>query len=253
MRGGIQLALLNENELSLLEPIQHYGTKKERALLLLHGFSSTPAVYRYLIPNIQNYDAIVCPALTGHAHNIESFATASANDWQDTATKACELLIKEYKHVDVVGLSLGGLLACELSQRFDLNHLFLLAPALKLQINSTTMIRLAKLLKKLGFKQLRNKGGNIISDKYAEITYRMLPLNAIIEILTLIKNYQWVAPRCSVDLFLGAKDEVIDSNQVAELFSPLSNCTTHWLQNSAHILPLDNELSTIVECINHST
>lgn len=253
MRRGKQIALLHPEESHLLDPVTYYGAGKKRALLLLHGFSSTPAVYRYLIPRIHHYDALVCPALMGHARTIKAFAASTARDWQASATEACEALVKEYEQVDVLGLSLGGLLACELSQRFTLNHLFLLAPALKLPINIKLIIGLAKVLKKTGVSQLRNKGGNIISDEHAEITYRRLPINALIEILSLVKNYHWVAPACSIDLFLGAKDEVIASKEVEQLFLPLPNTKIHWLNNSAHILPLDHDLDTIVEAINSYT
>ncbi len=253
MRRGKQLSALTQKEMSLLEPVDQRGRGSERALLLLHGFSSSPAVYRCLIPQIKHYDAIVCPALQGHAESIEAFSQSTAKDWRFTANKTCEILFNEYKKVDVLGLSLGGLLACELSQKFPLNHLFLLAPALKLKMNITLMLKLVQTLRCLGFYQLRNNAGNLVTNKKAEIAYRKLPLTSINEMLTLSHQYQWVAPTCPVDLFLGVHDEVVASTEVEQLFSPLPNATIHWLKNSAHILPLDNDFKEIVQCINQVT
>ena len=250
MRRGKQLSGLTQEELSLLKPINQYGKRKEHALLILHGFSSSPAVYRYLIPELKNYDAIVCPVLPGHAESIEAFSHSKAKEWYLTANKACEVLINEYKKVDVLGLSLGGLLACELSQQFNLNHLYLLAPALKLHIRVNLMLKIAQLLRFFGFHHLRNNAGNLLTNERAEIAYRKLPIASIIEMLTLAKQYHWVAPTCPVDLFLGSHDEVVDSNQVAELFTHLPNVTIHWLKNSAHVLPLDNDLNDIIKRIN---
>lgn len=250
MRRGKQLSGLTQKEMSLLNPVDKRGTGSERALLLLHGFSSSPAVYRCLIPQIKHYDAIVCPALQGHAESIEAFSRSTAKDWCFTANKTCEILVNEYDKVDVLGLSLGGLLACELSQRFSLNHLFLLAPALKLKMNVAFMLKLARTLRCLGFYQLRNNAGNLITNKQAEIAYRKLPLTSIIEMLTLSQRYQWVAPTCPIDLFLGAYDEVVASEEVEQLFTSLPNATIHWLKNSAHILPLDNDFEEIIQCIN---
>lgn len=252
MRRGKQLSGLTQEDISLLKPIDQRGTGSERALLLLHGFSSSPAVYRQIIPQIKHYDAIVCPVLQGHAESIDAFSRSKAEDWRFTANKTCEALLNEYKKVDVLGLSLGGLLACELSQRFTLNHLFLLAPALKLQMHVRIMLKLAQVLKFVGFYQLRNAAGNLITNKHAEISYRKLPLATIIEMLTLAQNYQWVAPTCPVDLFLGTHDEVVSSVEVEQLFTPLPNATIHWLKNSAHILPLDNDAKKIIQCINKS-
>jgi carboxylesterase len=250
MRRGKQLSGLTQEEIELLKPVNQRGSGSERALLILHGFSSSPAVYRYLIPNIKNYDAIVCPILPGHAESIEAFSHSRASEWLLTATKACEALINEYKKVDVLGLSLGGLLACELSQKFNLNHLFLLAPALRLHMKVDSMLKLAQILKFLGFRHLRNAAGNIKTNVHAEIAYRKLPIASIIEMLTLSQHYVWVPPTCPVDLFLGTYDEVVASQQVEQLFVTLQNATIHWLQNSAHVLPLDNDLNEIIECIN---
>lgn len=250
MRRGKQVSDLSQEEMSLLHPINQRGEGKERALLVLHGFSSTPAVYRLLIPRLKHYDAIVCPALSGHAQSIEAFSQSTASQWLATATQACEELIKEYQKVDVLGLSLGGLLACELSKRFSLNHLFLLAPALKLKLHLPAMITLAQVLQYLGFKQLRNAAGNLVSTEQAEIAYKKLPITTILEILSLIRDYQWVAPSCPVDLFLGSHDEVVASEAVEALFASLPNAKVHWLTNSAHVLPLDRDLDEIVECIN---
>lgn len=251
MRRGKHLSGLNQEELNLLQPINQRGSGKERALLVLHGFSSSPAVYRFIIPKLNNYDAIICPVLPGHAQSIEAFSQCKSAEWLKTANDVCEGLVKEYKKVDVLGLSLGGLLACHLSQRFSLNHLFLLAPALKLHMNIDAMLKLAKILQFLGFRYMRNAAGNLKTNTNAEIAYKKLPVATIIEMLMLAKQYQWVAPTCPTDLFLGTYDAVVSSAEVGQLFAPLANVSIHWLENSAHVLPLDNDLQEIIDCINN--
>ena len=123
MRQGQQLSDLKSEESSLLIPIDQQGKNKEHALLILHGFSSSPAVYRDLIPKIKHYDAIVCPVLPGHADSINSFSKSKGCEWLKAAEEHCATLINEYKKVDVLGLSLGGLLSYKLSHSFALNHL----------------------------------------------------------------------------------------------------------------------------------
>lgn len=250
MRQGKQLAELTAKDIPLLKPLNQHGTKKKRALLVLHGFSSSPAVYRFLIPKIKHYDAIVCPVLPGHADSILAFSQIKAQDWLDKTQELCAELTRNYQQVDVLGLSLGGLLACELSKKFPLNHLFLLAPALKLHLNIRSMLKTAKLFKCLGFVHLRNAAGNLLSQEHAEITYRTLPLATIIELLQLVHNHSWIAPTCPTDLFLGAQDAVVNSTQVEQLFQSLANVQIHWLNDSAHVLPLDNDLEQIIHCIN---
>ncbi|MBI2785633.1 MAG: alpha/beta fold hydrolase [Legionella longbeachae] len=251
MRRGKQLCDLKQKDFSLLEPVNQRGIKKDRALLLLHGFTSSPAVYRFIIPQLKNYDALLCPALPGHADSIAAFEQTKGSEWLLCASQTCELLFKEYQKVDVLGLSLGALLACKLSQHFTFNHMFLLAPALKLQMNIKKNLKLLCLLKKLGFCELRGQAGNLITNQHAEISFRKIPISSLIELFTMIREHQWVAPNCPTDLFLGAYDSVIASKQVEKMFSHLPNTNIHWLKNSAHVLPLDNDLDQIVQCINH--
>ncbi|WP_133127618.1 alpha/beta hydrolase [Legionella nagasakiensis] len=250
MWRGKTLQALSSQHANLLAPIHHQNGKKERALLLLHGFSSSPAVFRELLPTLINlYDAVVCPALPGHASNIEIFAKTQASEWLSCAETSCSELLKDYHAVDVMGLSLGGLLACHLANRFSLHHLYLLAPALALRLNMTLALTAARILHRLGFRHLRNRAGNLHTNRSSELAYRQLPIATIIEILSLVQKHQFIPPTCSVDLFLGRYDEVVQTTLVAEYFTGLSNARIHWLNHSAHVLPLDGDVDTIIACL----
>jgi carboxylesterase len=250
MRHGKTIQPLSKEQAHWLKPYDKQDLSSEHALLMLHGFSSSPAVYRELLPSLSSiYGTIVCPALPGHATDIASFSTVQASEWVHAAESACQELISSGKKVDVMGLSLGGLLSCHLANTFSLNHLYLLAPALSLKLNIPLSIGLAKFLRVLGFKSLRNKAGNIHTARSAEIAYRLLPINTIIEILTLINEFEFHPPTCSVDIFLGRYDEVVESGHVAGAFNGLPNANLHWLENSAHVLPLDGDIDSILACV----
>lgn len=250
---GMQLSTLPQKDINLLKPIEIRSSKTDHALLLLHGFSSSPAVYRYLIPEIKHYDAIICPALPGHGDSLEAFSHSKSSQWLQTAKTICDELTSKYQKVDVLGLSLGGLLTCELSKQYHFNHLFLLAPALKLNFKVSSSLKLARILNFLGFLHLRNAAGNILSNEHSEITYKKLPIPTIIEMLNLVQNYQWIPPTCPIDLFLGQHDEVVASEGVAQLFANNPQVVIHRLKNSAHVLPLDADLKEIIQCINSKT
>ncbi len=252
MWRGKVLQRLDSQQANLLTSIDIRGQGHDRALLLLHGFSSSPAVYRHLLPALPSYDAILCPILPGHSESIAAFTAVKAADWLSTAELACETLMKDYPKVDVMGLSLGGLLACHLNQRFALHHLYLLAPALALRLNLPLALRSAHVLHWLGFHYLRNRAGNLCSHLYSELAYRQLPMTAIIEILTLVNEFKFVPPHCPTDLFLGCFDEVVDSTRVANHFMNVPNCTIHWLPKSAHVLPLDSDADAIITCLRNN-
>jgi len=244
MRRGVQLSILKREDAALLEPVNLRNGRKKNALLLLHGFSSTPAVYRHLIASISDYDAIIVPVLPGHAKSLEVFSRMKAAELMPFVEKVCADLIGEFQHVDVMGLSLGGLLACHLATCFKLRHLYLLAPALDLHLAMNKIIKLAKGLHWLGFRQLRNEAGNLYAPNTCDIVYRQLPLLSLIEVLSFISEFKFKLPSCPTDLFLGRHDEVVASQLVANRFS--NNTTIHWLDNSAHVLPIDGDSETIL-------
>lgn len=151
MWQGKPVEVLLDKDAECLRPVYKKGPGKQRALLLLHGFASSPAVFRALLPQLPAYDAVLCPALPGHADSILAFSHSTAKDWIRAADEAFESLAADYEQVDVLGLSLGGLIACDLSKRFDIHHLYLLAPALSLTMNIPLGLYTATIMHALGF------------------------------------------------------------------------------------------------------
>lgn len=251
MRGGKQYDTLSDKDLPLLAPIEKRKKNKQtKALLMLHGFSSSPAVYRYFIDKLDYYDALIVPVLPGHAASIEDFEKIQASDWMAAVYAICDDLTQKYESVDVLGFSLGGLLASYLSHHFKLNHLYLLAPAFDLILSIPRSIQLGKFLKSLGFQSLRNAAGNLYTSTHCEIAYRQLPISTIIEMLRFVQNFSFTPPNCPTDLFLGCHDLVVDSVKIAERFQNNKGTSIHWLENSAHVLPLDGDIELILNCIH---
>ncbi len=249
-RGKI-IRPLSEQESDYLMPIDHVvTTRHERALLLLHGFASSPAVYRAILPHLTGYDRIVCPVLPGHAHSLQAFAQSTAQNWRDAAHEHCATLIDTYAQVNVVGFSMGGALALGLSQVFPIHHLYLLAPALKLYYPATLARLAARALATLGYKTFPNHAGNFFSDQHQELAYRRLPIPTILEILAFVQSQTYQQPGCPTDLFLGRHDRVVDSKAIAQQYAQQSQVKIHWLQHSAHLLPLDGDIELLLQYIN---
>ncbi len=248
-RGKVMRPLLKP-ESRRLKPIDIRHDGHDRALLLLHGFSSSPAVYRALWPELTHYNALVCPALPGHAENLAAFTSVNRDEWITAAETACKSLINQYETVEVIGLSLGGLLACHLAQQFPIKQLHLLAPALKLKLNMPLAKAAASLLHACGLKKIKNRAGNLFTHHHEELTYKKLPLRTLIELFTLIEETPFQMPQCPINLFLGRHDEVVDSSYVMTLFKNNPLCKTHWLEHSAHALPLDGDIQTMLNIMN---
>ncbi|QDP71649.1 alpha/beta fold hydrolase [Legionella israelensis] len=250
MRRGRQIAALKDSDLRFLKPVHYIGKEKNHALLMLHGFSSSPAVFRYMLPHLLNYDAIIAPVLPGHMDTIDAFSRVKAMDWLMSAEKICASLLQDYKQVDLLGFSLGGLIACYLSERFPFHRLYLFAPALALRLHVKAILKLARAFRWLGFCQVRNAAGNLLHEEHTEIAYRRLPLESIKELFVLIDEFRWQPPEYPIELFLGCHDIVVDNHKVSAFFSSLPNANIHWLKNSAHVLPMDNDFEEIIQYMN---
>lgn len=249
---GKIVKMLSSQDAQFLAAIDHVITpQQDHALLLLHGFASSPGVYRDILPFLTGYDRIVCPILPGHAESIAAFSQSTAQQWRDTARDTCAQLVAKYKQVSIVGLSLGGSLALELSQMFRLHHLYLLAPALQLHYSALLAEYAAWGLRMLGCQTLLNHGGDVFSETGQELAYQRLPLSAIIEVLSFIQSQTIIQPNCPTDLFLGRYDKVVDVQMVARHYAQQATVTTHWLEHSAHVLPVDGDKDRLLKAINH--
>lgn len=248
MRQGQHLRFCSAEDCALLKPYEkQHREKKDHALLMLHGFSSSPAVWRLFLPHLDAYDFIYAPLLAGHGISIAEFSKTSRQQWLHQARIQCKKLCQEYTRVDVIGLSLGGLLACHLAQEFNLNQLFLLAPALRLKDDGAILLKTAQISKKLGFQFVKNAGGRALMPKADELLFRLLPLKTIIEILSLIDSFQFKAWDTPTQVFLGRHDDVIHSSSVAQQLQYLPDVDIHYLEQSNHVLPLDGNYQDILQ------
>ena len=251
MNQTVHLAIPNQDEMPLSQSQTiSQSKKKQRALLMLHGFSSSAAVFRLMAPKLKHYDHILMPTLAGHGKSIASFAKARATDWLGDAENAYKALNEQFESVDVLGLSLGGLIACHMVHKYQIRNLFLLAPALALSKNLPRLRQIALFCKQLGFKNLMNHGGRTFAPFADELLYRQLPLSVIIELLNFIDSYQFKSWNASTYLFLGKHDNVVNSKKIHEILKPLPSLEVTYLENSNHVLPIDGDYEKVVQQIN---
>ena len=82
--------------------------------------------------------------------------------------------------------------------------------------------------------------------------YRQLPLDVIIEILSLIQDYQHQSWTHQTTLFIGEHDKVVDSKRVANILGDLPNLETHVLRHSGHVLPIEEDYKIILKALENT-
>ena len=96
----------------------------EKAIIFVHGYPSSPATFKYVIPiaEKQGYD-VFAPLLPGFGTNNDDFIKSNFSQWFEYL---CEFYLetkRKYKSVYVVGLSMGGALTLKLAERYSGTHL----------------------------------------------------------------------------------------------------------------------------------
>ena len=106
----------------------------KKAILLLHGFATDKTDFNPLIPFLKKiYDYIEMNNLPGHG--ILHLKGFTARKTISAVEKQMNNLEKEYDLIDVIGFSMGGVLATHLASHHKVHRLVLLAPA-NLYINA---------------------------------------------------------------------------------------------------------------------
>jgi carboxylesterase len=96
---------------------QEYPAEGDRACLLLHGFSSSPADFGSLgrVLHAQGVH-VFAPLLPGHGRSPEDLRGTKRDAWTRAAEEAFDHLAARHDSVAVVGFSMGGALALHLAR-----------------------------------------------------------------------------------------------------------------------------------------
>jgi carboxylesterase len=155
-----------------------------RGVLCLHGFTGTPYEVRPLGEELSRRGiTAVGPLLAGHGSSAEALNATSWTDWLNVAAAELVALRRRCRHVAVVGLSMGGLLALELARRNpDLRAVVSLGAPLWLPLHITTTLRVVRYIARARLKVIPKAGGSDIRDPAAKRAFpsmRVFPLAAL--------------------------------------------------------------------------
>ncbi len=118
----------NENSSYMNEYVKPFfmdGKNKEECILLIHGFTGSPADMRpladYLNKSGEGYP--VCGILLpGHGTKMEDMMHCNWKTWVVSATMDLKKLLESYPKVSVIGLSMGGDIALCLASKFKVHR-----------------------------------------------------------------------------------------------------------------------------------
>ena len=89
----------------------------EKAVLMIHGYPTTPAMYTYAAERMkeEGYD-VYAPLIPTFGADYHDFQKTVFSSWYSWIEEYYEKLCKEYRSVYVIGTSMGGAMALKLAE-----------------------------------------------------------------------------------------------------------------------------------------
>jgi len=243
-----------EDQLNSL-PFLKINKKSKVGLLLIHGFSVTPAIWRGYLPSFlgKNY-SVYAPVLPGHSQTPEDLDKTTHQDWLDSVISAYDLLAKDCQEIYCIGHSMGGSLALELSLQRPIKKLILLAPAVYLFLQgkfSSWGVLIARFFR-LNFS-IGPIAGDIKNNLHFVICYRTNSLKSLRQLAISMKKAEQILFKVDTDCLIlhGLHDHKIPSHQSKKILQKIKsqNKNLILLENSYHEIPIDNQSEFVLQKI----
>lgn len=228
------------------DPWRGGPTDADVGVLLVHGFTSSPASLRPLAEHLAGAGFRVdAPLLPGHGTTWQDMARTGWQDWYAEAERAYVALAATCRAVVVVGLSMGGGLALRLAERYDVAGVVLVNPSVG---SRDPKMRLLPVLSRL-VPSLPAIGDDIAKPGVTEYAYDRTPLRAAASMRGLWRDVTAGLSLVTAPLLLfrSVTDHVVDSSSAATILRSVSSPerTEHLLHRSYHVATLDYDADEI--------
>jgi carboxylesterase len=251
---------------------------KEIACLLIHGFAASPKELIPLGDYLKEDFDVYAPLLPGHGTQIEDTDRKKYSDWVTCANNVYEYLNSIYKKVVIIGFSMGGTIALQISKKIspykiitisspiDLLDLKFITTKIKEQwrLNDLSVRKIIKEIEKAS--KLKKKDSIdttklVINNIYKKIfdnnikiskteklikyidTYDSLSYHALKELLVLINITNKGLKKITSPILVihSKKDVIVPLSNVNAILEKVSsdNAERFIVQSSSHQIPLD--------------
>lgn len=211
-------------------------------VLVLHGFTGSPHSMRGIAEKLADAGLTVeLPLLPGHGTAVDDLLATTWADWSGAAEAAYAGLAARCTRVAVVGLSMGGTLACWLAERHpEIAGVVVVNPAVEPMPEEV-----AEALREMlaaGTEVAPGIGSDIARPGVVELAYEGMP---VAPTLSLFDGIAAVAAdlgevRCPVLLLSSREDHVVAPSAGDRLEASVGGpCERVWLERSYHVATLD--------------
>ena len=232
----------------LLPPKPFYYEGGEKAVLLLHSFTSNTSDMKKLGKHLQkNHYSCYAPVFSGHGLPAEDLLTYGPSDWWQDALNGYQLLKdKGFKKIAVIGLSLGGLLTLKAGQEMEVIGVVTMSVPIQKEA-AFLQKRVFHYAKR--YKQLEGKDEEQIQWEMEEL--RHLPLDSLVEFQQLIDGTKDNLAHVTspIRIMYGELDEPLYKESAEVIFQSVASNqkSIKGYPNSKHLMTVGADMNDVNE------
>src|SRR5579859_1292453 len=227
-----------------------YAENGKVGVLVSHGYTGNPQSMRYLAEALANAGfTVALPRLRGHGTTPADMATSTASQWIADLDQATTWLRERCDTLFVAGLSMGGTLTLYMAGQHPELFKGIIPINAVISIHNPGLAALAYAADAPA--ELPGIGSDIKASGVTELAYPVTPVPTIKELLALMKVTEEMLPRitCPTLIFVSREDHVVPPINAEAIMQKISSSEKHlvWLENSYHVVTLDNDKDIIVQ------
>lgn len=238
--------MMTTNKYNVIPGAEAFYLKgNEVGILLIHGFVGTPQSIKFIGKQLNDKGfTVMAPRLKGHGTHYKELEDATFTDWLEELEFAYQQLKQICSHVFIAGQSMGGALSLLLATKLN--------PSGVIAINAAFSVPGYESFKNENdLKYIQEGKPDIKDDSVIEITYPMIPIHAVKQLLAIIEmsksNLSKVT--CPLLLFKSLEDHVVPHENTDFVYSQVSSWQKEIIQlkNSYHVASMDFDKFNIVQ------
>lgn len=223
-----------------------------QGVLLIHGYTGTPAEMRLLGEHLQREGYTVLGVrLPGHGTEPWALNEVRWPDWYDEVEQGFYRLQKFCSKVMVAGLSMGGLLAMVAAARLPVAKAVFLAAPVYVQDWRAPLLPLLKYFIHYLKKKKRNY---FTADKY-NLAYNVMPVKPLSSLFALTELCKKeILPQITIPCLImqSTVEHTVKPSSASYIYEHLGSSRKElvWYHRSGHIMTLDVEREDIFQKIS---
>lgn len=225
-------------------------TSGEIAILMVHGFTGSPASIRPWAEGLHaNGFTVKVPRLPGHGTTWDEMNKTSWQDWYQEVERSFLELRKRHRRIFIAGFSMGGALSVRLTSKYssEIEGLILVNPSIG---DKRLFMNFVPVLKHF-IPSVKGRGTDVAAPNPPRHSYGRTPLKALHSLQKLWQVAQQDLPKISSPLMIGysINDHVVDPKNAEFVIENVASVDIREVifERSFHNVALDYDLEILIK------